>query len=67
VGPSADFQIYSRLQDRFASGVTKTLEYRVYNLKQLAYLVKDNESKIQECLRKDLDRGEFDTSMTEVS
>lgn len=30
-------------------------------------MIKDNEAKIQECLRKDLDRGEFDTAMTEVS
>lgn len=63
----ADEKIYTRLQNRFASGVTQTLEYRTYNLKQLAYLIKDNEEKIQECLRKDLDRGEFDTSMSEVS
>ena len=30
-------------------------------------MIKDNEAEIQECLRKDLDRGEFDTAMTEVS
>lgn len=47
--------------------MTRSLDYRVYNLKQLAYMIKDNEAKIQACLRKDLDRGEFDTAMTEVS
>lgn len=67
--PKADAlcQTYDKLQRRFGSGATQSLDYRVYNLKQLAYLVKENETKIQACLRKDLDRGEFDTEMTEVS
>lgn len=56
-----------RLHERFNSGATLSLDYRIYNLKQLAYLIKDNEKRIQECLKRDLDKGALDANMCDVS
>ncbi|OCF45583.1 aldehyde dehydrogenase (NAD+) [Kwoniella heveanensis CBS 569] len=55
-------EIYDRLNKRFDSRVTHTLAYRLYNLKQLAYLIQDNESRIQAAVYKDLGKGGFDVS-----
>ncbi|KAK8850725.1 hypothetical protein IAR55_004645 [Kwoniella newhampshirensis] len=55
-------EIYTTLNSRFDSLATHSLAYRLYNLKQLAYLVKDNESRIQEALLKDLGKASFDVS-----
>ncbi len=60
-------QIYTRLHDRFASHATQSLDYRIYNLKQLAYLIKDNESRIHAAGKKDLDWGGAAMTMGEVS
>jgi hypothetical protein len=59
-------QIYSGLKDRFASNATLSIDYRLYNLKQLAYLIKDNEAAIQAAVLQDLDKGAFDVSFSDV-
>ncbi|WVF67830.1 hypothetical protein IAT40_002591 [Kwoniella sp. CBS 6097] len=55
-------KIYDKLNKRFDSRVTHTLAYRLFNLKQLAYLIQDNESRIQAAVYKDLGKGGFDVS-----
>ncbi|WVQ95403.1 hypothetical protein IAU59_002500 [Kwoniella sp. CBS 9459] len=55
-------KIYDKLNKRFDSRMTHTLAYRLFNLKQLAYLVQDNESRIQAAVHKDLGKGGFDVS-----
>ncbi|WWC98379.1 hypothetical protein V866_005270 [Kwoniella sp. B9012] len=55
-------KIYARLNARFDSLATHRLAYRLYNLKQLGYLIKDNEKRIQAAVYKDLGKGEFDVS-----
>jgi hypothetical protein len=59
-------QTYDRLNARFATHVTHSVDYRTYNLKQLAYLVKDNEEAIQAAIKRDLDSGSFAVSFSEV-
>lgn len=59
-------QIYDTLNKRFDSGVTRSLAYRLFNLKQLAYLIKDNESLIQAAVEKDQGKGPFDVTLGEV-
>jgi hypothetical protein len=61
------FQTYARLQARFASGSTRSVDYRRFNLQQLAYLVKDNEQAIAEAIRADLGKGPFAAVMEDVS
>ncbi|WVO13587.1 hypothetical protein L204_101208 [Cryptococcus depauperatus] len=58
--------LYETLQARFASKGTHSLAYRLFNLKQLAYLIQDNKHAIQEAAKKDLGRGEFDTDYVDL-
>ncbi|WVW80658.1 hypothetical protein I302_102644 [Kwoniella bestiolae CBS 10118] len=55
-------KIYTRLNARFDSHATHSLAYRLYNLKQLGYLIQDNERRIQEAVYRDLGKGAFDVS-----
>jgi hypothetical protein len=65
--PITNIQAYDRLCATFASHRTKALEYRNYNLKQLAFLLTDNEAKIQASLKADLDKSGFDVLVGDVS
>ncbi|WWC64986.1 uncharacterized protein I303_107600 [Kwoniella dejecticola CBS 10117] len=55
-------KICTTLNARFDSMATHSLAYRLYNLKQLAYLIQDNEERIQQAVYKDLGKGGFDVS-----
>ncbi|KIR31413.1 aldehyde dehydrogenase (NAD+) [Cryptococcus deuterogattii MMRL2647] len=59
-------QICDTLNKRFNSGVTRSLAYRLFNLKQLAYLIKDNETLIQAAVEKDQGKGPFDVTLGEL-
>ena len=67
--PDADDgrKVYDHLQARFASRATLSIDYRTYNLKQLGYLLKDNESAIQAAMYADLDEGPFQVNLCDVS
>ena len=60
-------QAYERLHARLASRATYDLDYRIYNLKQLAFLIEDNRAAIAEALRRDLDKGANAVDIEEVS
>jgi hypothetical protein len=62
-----DSQIYTRLTDRFATRANYSLDYRIYHLKQLAYLIKDNEQLLYAALKEDLDKGSWAADIEEVS
>lgn len=49
-------QIRDELRAGFASGKLKSIEYRKYQLKQLAYLLKDNLERFQDAMEKDFTR-----------
>ncbi|WWD20892.1 hypothetical protein CI109_105370 [Kwoniella shandongensis] len=59
-------EIYTTLNARFDSLATHSLAYRLYNLKQLAYMIQDNEERIQEAVGKDLGKGAFDVSFGDL-
>ncbi|ORY28000.1 Aldehyde/histidinol dehydrogenase [Naematelia encephala] len=59
-------EIYERLQSRFADRSTYSLDYRRYNLKQLAYLINDNKDKIFEAVKRDLGSGDFQIQMSDL-
>ncbi|WRT70905.1 uncharacterized protein IL334_007904 [Kwoniella shivajii] len=59
-------EIYSTLNERFNSRDTLSLAYRLYNLKQLAYLIQDNEKRIQHAVHTDLNKGGFDVNLGDL-
>lgn len=64
--PADGVKTYERLQARFATHATRSIHYRTYNLKQLAYMIKDNTSLIEQALKADLGKGTFDASLSDV-
>lgn len=60
-------KIRSRLQDGFKTGKTKSLEYRKYQLLQLAYLLKENRTRFIEAMRIDLGRPVFESEFYEIA
>ncbi|HMZ68253.1 MAG TPA: aldehyde dehydrogenase family protein, partial [Chitinophagales bacterium] len=51
----------------FNSGKTQSLEFRLEQLNKLRSLIKANESKIKEALKKDLNKSEFEAYGTEIT
>lgn len=63
----ADVELaYTTLQATFASGKTKEIAWRKWQLKQIWWLVDDNEALIREALTKDMNRHPFETPFTEI-
>ncbi|KAL4914307.1 Aldehyde/histidinol dehydrogenase [Aspergillus aurantiobrunneus] len=64
----ADVELaYTTLQKTFKSGKTKEIAWRKWQLKQIWWLVEDNEALIQEALKKDMNRHPFETTFTECA
>lgn len=64
---SGDFpQINKELRAAFLTGKTRPIEYRRNQLKQLAFLLTDNEDAFCDALRKDLGRTKFETVFAEM-
>ncbi|WFD31842.1 hypothetical protein MSPP1_002882 [Malassezia sp. CBS 17886] len=59
--------LVNNLRDVFLSGKTRSLKYRSNQLKQLAYLVQDNEALFVEALQQDLGRAPMETSFGEIT
>ncbi|KAI6342630.1 hypothetical protein MCOR25_011169 [Pyricularia grisea] len=59
--PETFREIHQTLNATFATGKTKSIEWRKWQLKQLWWLVHDNEQLILEALAKDLGRHELET------
>lgn len=64
---ATDVQTYDRLNATFHSFKTLPIEYRLYNLKQLAFLIQDNIEAIYAALHKDLSKEPFDIDVGDVS
>ncbi|KAL4971729.1 Aldehyde/histidinol dehydrogenase [Aspergillus desertorum] len=64
----ADVELaYTTLQTTFKSGKTKEIAWRKWQLKQIWWLVDDNEVLIQDALKKDMNRHPFETAFTECA
>lgn len=57
---------YSRLFETFSSGRTKNVAWRKWQLKQCWWMIVDNESKMAEALKTDLNRNEFESYSIEI-
>ncbi|KAI9637190.1 Aldehyde/histidinol dehydrogenase [Dioszegia hungarica] len=58
--------IFDRLKTRFASRATYSVDYRTYHLKQLGYMLKDNQQQIYDALKTDLDKGSWACDIEEL-
>ncbi|KAI9371067.1 Aldehyde/histidinol dehydrogenase [Aspergillus egyptiacus] len=58
---------YNTLQATFKSGKTKEIAWRRWQLKQIWWLVEDNELLIRDALKKDMNRHPFETTVTEIT
>jgi aldehyde dehydrogenase (NAD+) len=58
-------EAYQVLSETFRSGRTKSLAWRKWQLKQVWWLLEDNETLIRQSLQKDLNRHDFETLFCE--
>ena len=56
-------QIHAELRAGFNSGKLKSIEYRKYQLLQLAYLVQENADRIEKALQSDLGRPTIESRL----
>ncbi|KAF9077136.1 NAD-aldehyde dehydrogenase [Rhodocollybia butyracea] len=59
-------KIYNELKTTFASGKSKPIRYRRYQLLQLAYMLKDNTKLFEDALAADLGRPELEARMLDI-
>jgi aldehyde dehydrogenase (NAD+) len=64
--PSDVSETYSTLLKTFATGKTKTLEWRKWQLKQCWWMVSDNEDAILAALKQDLNRHAMESHSTDL-
>ncbi|MGE8205094.1 aldehyde dehydrogenase [Heyndrickxia sp. NPDC080065] len=50
----------------FATGRTKSVDFRIHNLEILKSIITDNEQSLMEALKKDLNKSEFEAYTTEI-
>lgn len=58
--------IYQELQDTFASGKTKQTSWRKWQLKQMWWMIEDNEQAILDALAQDLGRHEMESRASDL-
>jgi aldehyde dehydrogenase (NAD+) len=56
-------QIHKTARTAFASGRTRSIDFRQQQLSQLAYLISDNHSAIVRAIKQDLGRCEFESDV----
>lgn len=67
IGDYMDISNLVRKQKEFfKTGITKDVNFRVKSLNKLYEVIKKYEAKIEEALKKDLNKSEFESYMTEV-
>ncbi|KAF4450484.1 Aldehyde Dehydrogenase [Fusarium austroafricanum] len=59
--------VYKQLRSTFSSGKTKDLKWRKWQLKQLFWLLDENESAFIDALAKDLNRSAFESLMADIN
>lgn len=60
-------QAYARLFKTFSTGKTKNLAWRKWQLKQCWWMMDDNEAKIAEAMKADLNRSEFESYAMDIT
>lgn len=59
-------KIHQELRNNFSNRITKTLEWRTHQLKQLGYLLQENEQLIEEALAIDLGKPKTESHIGEL-
>ncbi|KAE9394091.1 NAD-aldehyde dehydrogenase [Gymnopus androsaceus JB14] len=59
-------KIYNELKATFASGKSRAIPYRKYQILQLAYMVKDNVKLFEDALAADLGRPQIESRMMDI-
>jgi aldehyde dehydrogenase (NAD+) len=59
-------EIIKKQRELFGTGITKSLSFRMNALKKLRKAILNNEQKILDALKKDLNKSEFESYMTEI-
>lgn len=59
-------QILEKQREFYNSNITKSIEYRIKSLKKLKEVIIRNENKIEEALKKDLNKSSFESYMCEI-
>ena len=59
-------QSFEKQKEFYSTGETKNIDFRINNLKKLKKIIKDNEEKIIEAIKKDLGKAPFETYATEI-
>ena len=57
----------SALRETFRSGRAKDVRFRIWQLKQLYWMITDNHSAIVEVLRQDLGRHEYESCLSDIN
>lgn len=60
------YDIIQKQKDYYATGVTKSVDFRIRALKKLRKSIMANEQKIMDALKKDLNKSDFESYMTEI-
>jgi aldehyde dehydrogenase (NAD+) len=64
---AAEFESsYATLFSTFSTGITKSLAWRKWQLKQVWWMLEDNEADILKALNQDLDRHDFESHATDL-
>ena len=58
--------VFNRQKEFFNSGKTNDINFRIDALKKLKQVIKENEDKILDALKKDLGKSNFESYATEV-
>ena len=64
--PAQFKEAYDTLQTTFASGRTKSIKWRKWQLKQLWWLIQENKDKLLDALRQELNRHAFESTLVEL-
>lgn len=59
--------LYKNLKETFASGKTRDIKWRKWQLKQLYWLLDENEDALIDTLRQDLHRHAFESLLTDIN
>ncbi|PIL34991.1 hypothetical protein GSI_02778 [Ganoderma sinense ZZ0214-1] len=60
-------QIHARAREEFRSGKTQSIAFRKEQIAQVGYLVKDNEDRFKDALKRDLGRPPLETEFLEFA
>nr|WP_263326612.1 aldehyde dehydrogenase [Neobacillus sp. Marseille-Q6967] len=59
-------ELLTRQRDFFYTGKTKNVAFRIEALTTLAHIIRSNESELMAALKKDLNKSQFESYMTEI-